>query len=75
MPLSEGCFEMCAKRDLRAEESVRDEEGKGIDGPDDVWVLAQPESDAPRGSIPGDLRSGLFRTVVTGGGDCEVCGA
>jgi hypothetical protein len=73
VPLSEGCFEMCAKSDLRAEESVRGVEGIGC--PDNVGVLFQPDSDIPRGSVPGDLRSGLFRTVVAGGRDCEVCGA
>ena len=73
VPLSEGFFEMCAKSDLRAEESVRGVEGIG--SPDDVGVLFQPVSDIPRGSVAVGLRSGLLRTVVTEGEDCEVCRA
>ena len=72
VPLSEGCFEMCAKSDLRAETRVRGMEG--ISGPGGVGVLFQPVSGIPRASVAGGLRSGLFRTVATGGGDCEICG-
>ena len=72
-PLSPGCLEICAKRDLRAEESVRGVEDIG--GPDNVGVLFEPVSGIPRGSFTENLRSGFFRTVVTGGGDCVVWGA
>lgn len=64
---------MWAKSDLRAEDSVRGVDGIG--GPDDVRVLIQPDSGIPRASAAENLRSGLFRTVVAGGRDCEVCGA
>lgn len=70
VPLSEGCFEICAKSDLSAEESVRGVEG--INGPGSVGVLFQPVSDVPRASVEGNLRSGLFREAETGGGGCEV---
>jgi len=70
VPLSPGCFEICTKSDLRAEESVRDVEGIG--GPDNVGVLFEPVSDIPRASFTENLRSGFFRTVGTGGGDCAV---
>ena len=70
VPLSPGCFEICIKRDLRAEESVRDVEGIG--GPDNVGVLFEPVSDIPRASFTENLRSGFFRTAVAGGGDCAV---
>lgn len=70
VPLSPGCFEICTKSDLRAEESVRGVEGMG--GPDNVGVLFEPVSDAPLASFTENLRSGFFRTVVTRGGDCVV---
>lgn len=70
VPLSPGCFEICTKSDLRAEESVRGVEG--ISGPDDVGALFEPVSGIPRASFAENLRSGFFRAVVTGGGDCAV---
>jgi hypothetical protein len=73
VPLSPGCFEICAKSDLRAEERVCGVEG--IDSPGAVGVLFQPVSDVPRPSVVENLRSGLFRTVVAGAGGCDVCGA
>jgi len=73
VPLSPGCFEICTKSDLRAEDSVRGVEG--ISGPDNVGALCEPVSEGPRVSVAENLRSGFFRTVVRGGGDCAVLGA
>ena len=64
MPLSPGCFEICTKSDLRAEESVRGMEG--MYGPDNVGTLVELVSDVHRGSFTEYLRSGLLRTVVVG---------
>ena len=72
VPLTPGCFEIWAKSDLRAEESVRDVDG--INGPDGRGVLFQPGSGIARESVAENLRSGLLRTVVAWGGNCEVCG-
>lgn len=68
MPLSPGCFEMCAKSDLRAEESVRGVEGIG--SADGVGALFELVSGVPRESVTENLRSGLLRTAVARGGDC-----
>ena len=73
VPLSPGCLEMWTKSDLRAEESVRGV--LGIGGPDNVEGLFKLVSGVPRASFTENLRSGFFRTVVTGGGDCAVWGA
>ena len=73
VPLSPGCLEMCTKRDLRAEESVRGVEG--ISGPDNIGALFEPVSDVPRASFAENFRSGFFLAAVVGGGDCAVWGA
>lgn len=72
VPLSPGCFEMCAKSDPRAEESVRG--ASGIDGPGNAGVLFRLLSDAPRPSFVEGLRSDLLRAVAAGVDDCDVCG-
>ena len=73
VPLSPGCFEICTKSDRRAEESVRGVEG--ISGPDSVGRLLEPVSEGPRESVAENLRSGFFRGVAVGCGNCAVWGA
>ena len=73
MPLSPGCFEIWTNNDLRAEESVRGVDGIG--GPDNVGRFVEPVSEVPRESVTENLRSGFFRGMAVGCGNCAVWGA
>lgn len=48
---------------------------EGMGGPDSVRALFELVSDVPRESVTENLRSGFFRGLETGSGDCAVWGA